>query len=65
MDVGARRGPLWLDADRVVAQCLSDLAKGKVVSVPSRQYKVIVAALDVMPRALVRRITATVERGRR
>ncbi len=65
MDVGARRGPLWLDADRVVAQCLSDLEKGKVLSVPSVQYKVIVAALDVLPRALVRRITATVERGRR
>lgn len=65
IDVGARTGLFWLDADRVVAECLSDLAKGKVVSVPSRQYKLIVAAVDLMPRALVRRLTATVERGRR
>jgi uncharacterized protein len=65
IDVGARAGLFWLDADRVVAECLSDLAKGKVVSVPSRQYKMIVTALDLMPRALVRRVTATVERGRR
>jgi short-subunit dehydrogenase len=65
IDVGARRGPFWLDADRVVAECLCDLVKGKVVSVPSRQYKVMVAALDVLPRALVRRITVAVERGRR
>jgi uncharacterized protein len=65
IEVGARRGPFWLDADRVVAECLSDLAKGKVVSVPSRQYKLIVAAVDVLPRALVRRITVAVERGRR
>ena len=65
IDVGARAGLFWLDADRVVAECLSDLAKGKVVSVPSRQYKMIVTALDLMPRALVRRVTAVVERGRR
>jgi short-subunit dehydrogenase len=65
IDVGTRAGPFWLEADRVVAECLSDLAKGKVVSVPSRQYKMIVTALDLMPRALVRRVTATVERGRR
>ena len=65
IDVGARRGPFWLDAARVVDECLADLDRGKVVSVPSRQYKMIVTALDLMPRALVRRVTATVERGRR
>jgi short-subunit dehydrogenase len=64
LDVGARTGPLWLDAARVVEDCLSDLAKGKVVSVPSRQYKAIVAAVDLLPRPLVRRLMALGDRNR-
>ena len=62
IDVGARRGPFWLDAARVVDECLADLDRGKVVSVPSRQYKAIVTAADVLPRGLLRRIVATVNR---
>jgi short-subunit dehydrogenase len=54
IDVGGRTGPLWLDANRVVDECLADLAKGKVVSVPSGQYKALSALADVLPRPLVR-----------
>jgi short-subunit dehydrogenase len=64
IDAGARRGPFWLDADRVVDDCLADLARGKVVSVPSPQYKAIVAVVDLLPRPLVRRITAAMDRDR-
>jgi uncharacterized protein len=64
IDAGARSGPFWLDADRVVAECLTDLAKGKVMCVPSLQYKVLVTLLDVLPRPLVRRIASRLGRDR-
>lgn len=57
VDPGRRVGPLWLDADRVVDECLADLARGRVVSVPSPQYKVIAGLLDVLPRPLLRRLS--------
>lgn len=62
IDVGERTGPLWLDADRVVDECLADLRRGKVVSVPSRPYKALVAAVDLLPRGLVRRLAGRFDR---
>jgi short-subunit dehydrogenase len=64
IDVGARTGPLWLDAARVVDDCLADLADGRVVSVPSLQYKAISSVVGVLPRRVVRRLVATFDRER-
>jgi short-subunit dehydrogenase len=53
---------MWLDSDRLVRDCLADVAKGKVVSVPGAQYKAIVAGLRLVPRGLVRSRARTVHR---
>ncbi|MCT1986238.1 SDR family oxidoreductase [Dermacoccus abyssi] len=45
---------LWLDADRLVRDCLADVEAGRVISVPGRQYKAITGVLRVVPRPLVR-----------
>jgi short-subunit dehydrogenase len=54
IDVGDRTGPMWLDADRVVRDSLHDLRRGRAVSVPSAQYKVLSGALRHVPHGLLR-----------
>jgi short-subunit dehydrogenase len=49
---------MWLDAATVVAEGLSDAAKGRPISVPSRQYKALVIGARVLPRPVLRRIMA-------
>lgn len=44
---------MWLRAEQVVREGLADNAKGKAVSIPSRRYKVLVAAARLLPSRLV------------
>jgi short-subunit dehydrogenase len=62
LDMSRLPGALWLEPDRVVADALRDHRAGKVVSVPGLQYKVIVAASRLVPRAATRRVTAAFTR---
>jgi short-subunit dehydrogenase len=46
-------GWMWLDADKVVAEALADLARGKSLSVPDPRYKVLTGAAKLAPRGLL------------
>jgi short-subunit dehydrogenase len=54
---------MWLDADRLVADCLADATAGKVISIPSKRYKVLITICKHGPRralrAVSRKLTAT------
>ena len=47
---------MWLDSDQLVARSWSDAQKGKAVSIPGWQYKLLVGFISILPRGMVRRI---------
>jgi short-subunit dehydrogenase len=57
MEVGrdAVPGPLWLDAERVVDEALSDYDAGKARSIPSKRYNVIATASKYLPVGVLQR----------
>ena len=46
INMGSLPQLMWLDADRLVADCLNDAAAGKVVSIPSKRYKVMITICE-------------------
>jgi uncharacterized protein len=53
------RGPgmLWLSADRVVDDALRDLRRGRVLSIPSKRYRVLATLSRMSPRWIVTAFT--------
>jgi short-subunit dehydrogenase len=45
---------MWIGVEEMVRECLADVAKGKVVSIPGLQYKVVATGGRMLPRKLVR-----------
>jgi short-subunit dehydrogenase len=63
-DMSDLPGAMWLDADRVVADCLRDLRRGRPRSVPGLPYKALLAVPRLLPRALLRRFETRATAGR-
>ncbi len=55
MDVRRGTGFLWLEPDFLVRTALADFDKGKTLSIPGRQYKVITTVTRVVPHRLLQR----------
>ncbi|MFH8237289.1 SDR family NAD(P)-dependent oxidoreductase [Streptomyces sp. NPDC018321] len=51
-------GWMWLDADKVVAAALDDLARGKSLSIPDPRYKALMGAAKLVPRGVLGGITS-------
>ncbi|NBE53722.1 SDR family NAD(P)-dependent oxidoreductase [Streptomyces boluensis] len=49
---------MWLDADKLVAAALTDLARGKSLSIPDPRYKALMGVVKLAPRGLLGGVTA-------
>jgi short-subunit dehydrogenase len=65
-DIGTGSIPaaMWVDADRLVADCLADAARGKIISIPSKRYQVLMFAVRHAPRVAVRKISRRLSSSR-
>ena len=52
LDMGTIPTWMWLDADRLVRDCLADVRRGRSISIPSRRYRAAVIALRHAPAGL-------------
>jgi short-subunit dehydrogenase len=57
MDTSGVPGFMWLDADRLVAAAVRDFGKGRAVSIPGVQYRILLTAARLIPRPLVKRLS--------
>lgn len=55
---------LWLDAEYLVRQCLRDVARGRVVSMPSLRYRPLSWFLRHLPRSTVRSVSRRISLSR-
>ncbi|WAZ23566.1 SDR family oxidoreductase [Streptomyces cinnabarinus] len=51
-------GWMWLDADKLVAAALGDLARGRTLSIPDARYKALMGVTKMVPRGMLGRISS-------
>lgn len=63
-DKQALPGFLWLTAEKVVDDCMADLARGRIRSIPGWQYKFLVGITRLVPHGVLRKLESGLGRGR-
>jgi short-subunit dehydrogenase len=61
---GSIAGPMWIDLDELVTKALADVARGKVISIPTRRYQVMIFAARHFPRSAVRAVSRRMSSSR-
>jgi uncharacterized protein len=56
---------MWLSAEDLVAEALADSAAGKVISIPSKRYRVLLFFARHAPRSVIRRVSGRISSSRR
>jgi uncharacterized protein len=64
INAGSIPKQLWLDTDRVVADCLSDVAAHKVISIPSMRFRALMVAVKLAPAGAVRAVSRKISSSR-
>ena len=55
---------MWLDADKLVRSALKDAERGRVISIPSARYKVLMGIVRMLPRSAVRAVSRAISSSR-
>lgn len=56
---------MWLDAEPVVDACLRDVDRGKVISIPTVRYRVLIWLARHAPKSAIRAISGSISSSRR
>lgn len=56
---------LWLSAEQLVTACLRDVDRGKVISIPTVRYRVLVGLLRHAPKSAVRAVSGSISSSRK
>lgn len=57
-------GWVWVDADRCVREALADADAGRVISLPTKRWKIAAFVLQHLPRGAVHRVSRSLGRSR-
>ncbi|MET9803412.1 SDR family NAD(P)-dependent oxidoreductase [Streptomyces sp. NPDC006368] len=64
LEVGRLPRLMWLNSEQVVTAALRDLARGRLISIPSRRYRACAWGLRHLPRSLTTAFSLDLARGR-